>query len=154
MWYNATWGSCRTEFGRCIRALSIDELRYLIPRRTWSICIDFSWSKLRHNNSVIFCFSESFSAVSTSPRCAYKIKNPPFRRIFYLLCHQISLIFNFIGEPPLVCSPLCKALLCKFTPRGALVAMRCFDLCGGRPTLRALDPRSLFEKSDAKTFKF
>jgi len=28
-----------------------------------------------------------------------------------------------------------------------------FALCGGRPTLRALDQRSLFEKSDAKTFK-
>ena len=56
MWYNATWGSCRTEFGRCIRALSIDELRHLIPRRTWSICIGFSWSKLRHNNSVYFLF--------------------------------------------------------------------------------------------------
>jgi len=28
-----------------------------------------------------------------------------------------------------------------------------FALCGGQPTLRALDQRSLFEKSDAKTFK-
>jgi hypothetical protein len=27
-----------------------------------------------------------------------------------------------------------------------------FALCGGRPTLRALDWRSLFEKSDGKTF--
>ena len=30
--------------------------------------------------------------------------------------------------------------------------IRDFYLCGGRPTLRALDLRSLFEKRDAKTF--
>ena len=31
--------------------------------------------------------------------------------------------------------------------------MGCFAACARRPTLRALDRRSLFEKSDVKTFK-
>ena len=40
----------------------------------------------------------------------------------------------------------------KIHPFGRFGRFGCFALCGGRPTLRALDRRALFEKSAAKAF--
>ena len=66
------------------------------------------------------------------------------------LCKYSRLQTYIQGEPPLVCSPLWAPP--KFTLRGACERIGRFALCGGRPPLRAVDERSLFEKSDAKTF--
>ena len=65
-------------------------------------------------------------------------------KTFLLMLSFLLLLFFFKrkeGEPPLVCSPLCKARLCKFTPRGALNAF----------AGRCPEPCKLFEKSLTKT---
>ena len=57
------------------------------------------------------------------------------------------------GSPPLVRLPSVKPRLDIHPFCGALEIKEDFAVCGRRPTLRALDRRSLFGKSDAKTFQ-
>ena len=54
--------------------------------------------------------------------------------------------FVFLGDPPLVCSPLCKARLCKFTPRGAFWSWSV-------STSAEVDLRNFFEKKFLKNFQ-
>ena len=62
-------------------------------------------------------------------------------------------VISPLRTSPIVCSPLRKAPLCKFTPRGAFVRRGEFRSLRRATKAPRLGLRSLFEKSNAKTFK-
>ena len=102
----------------------------------------------RHRYSSAKCWLCYF----TTPECGWYRGNYVFPSQFSFENWDFIFVTNTTkkGEPPLVCSPSFRFQR-KFTPSWRFIRIRSFAICGWRPTLRALDPRKLFEKSLTKT---